>query len=123
MNRKVKDIIRRALKNGFDLSTILNYEPKLFKNKLYMYLIQKKYFCFEEEDVIVVSDYTLDDLAELEVGDYHLKINTIRTEGIFDLLIEIFRFIADNPDLKPEDEFSTEEVIKNEIDSEDLDWI
>ena len=30
MNRKVKGIIRRALKNGFDLSTIKNYDPKLF---------------------------------------------------------------------------------------------
>ena len=46
MTRKVNGIIRRALKNGFDLSTIKNFSPKMFHDKLYTYLVDKKYSCF-----------------------------------------------------------------------------
>ena len=123
MNRKVNGIIRRALKNGFDLSTIKNFNPKLFHDKLYTYLVDKKYFCFSEDGFIVVSDITLEDVAEIEIGDFHLKITPLKPEGVFDLLIDVFKFIADNPDLKPEEEISTEENTPNEIASEDLDWI
>ena len=121
MNSKIKGIIRRALKNGFDLSTIRNYNPKLFSEKLYLHLVEKKYFCFSEEGIILVSDFTFEDLAELEVHEHHLKITPLKTEGIFSLLLEIFTFIADNPDLKPEDEETTEDY--PEDDSKEFDWI
>ena len=125
MNRKAKGIIRRALRNGFDLSTIKNYDPKLFLDKMYTYLVEKKYFCFAEENVLVVSDYTFEDLAELEVGDSYLKIIPIKTEGIFELLLEVFKFISENPDLTPEDDISTEEDPPKLDDppSEEFDWI
>jgi len=125
MKRKVKSIIRRALKNGFDLSTIKNYNDKLFRDMLYTHLVEKKYFCYAEENVVVVSDHTFEDLAELEVHTSYLKIIPIKTEGIFDLLLEVFRFIADNPDLRPEEEISTEEedTPGPEADSEEFDWI
>ena len=123
MNRKANGIIKRALKNGFDLSTIRNFEPKLFHDKLYTYLVSQKYFCFSEDGIIVVSDFTLEDVAEIEIKDFHLKIIPLRPEGVFDILMEVFKFIADNPDLKPEEEISTEENPPEEIASEDLDWI
>ena len=125
MNSKLKGIIRRALKNGFDLSTIKNYNQKLFLDKIYTYLVDKKYFCFAEDNIIVVSDYTFEDLAELEIGDCYLKITPLRTDGIFDLLLEIFKFIADNPDLMPEDDISTEEDTQktDDVPSEEFDWI
>lgn len=123
MNRKVNGIIRRAIKNGFDLSTIRNFDPKLFHDKLYTYLVSQKYFCFSEDGIIVVSDFTLEDVAEIEIKDFHLKIVPLRPEGVFDILMEVFKFIADNQDLKPEEEASTEENPPEEIASEDLDWI
>ncbi len=125
MNRKAKGIIQRALKNGFDLSTIKNYDQKLFLDKIYTYLVDKKYFCFAEENIIVVSDYTFEDLAELEIGDSFMKITPIRTDGIFDLLLAVFKFVADNPDLMPEEDISTEEdePKPDDIPSEEFDWI
>ena len=125
MNRKVKGIIRRALKSGFDLSTIKNYDPKLFHDKIYSYLVDRKYFCFSEDNVIVVSDFTFEDLAELEIIDVHLKITPLKPEGIFELLLDVFKFVADNPDLQPEEDISTEddEPKRNDIPSEEFDWI
>ena len=124
MNSKVKGIIRRALRNGFDLSTIKNYDPKLFLDKMYTYLVDRKYFCFAEENILIVSDYTFEDLAELEIGDSYLKITPIKTDGIFDLLLEVFKFVADNPNLIPEEDISTEEdPAEPEVDSEEFDWI
>ena len=123
MTRKVNGIIRRALKNGFDLSTIKNFSPKIFHDKLYTYLVDKKYFCFSEDNIIVVSDFTLEDVAEIEISDFHLKITPLKPEGVFDLLMDVFKFIADNPDLKPEEDISTEENSPEEIPSEEFDWI
>lgn len=126
MNKDPKSLLKRALKNGFDLSSIQNYDPKLFMNKLYTYLVSQKYFCFDEEDYIQVSDWLFEDLAEIYIDGYHLKLTPAKSEGIFELLIEVFRFIADNPNLKTEDEETTEEVPKEESDessSEDFDWI
>lgn len=126
MEKNIKSILKRALKNGFDLSSIENYNPKLFMNKLYTYLVGKKYFCFEEEDYVVVSDYLLEDLAEIFIDGYHLRITPAKTEGMFELLIEVFRFIADNPNLKTEDDETTEkeEIEESEdSDSKEFDWI
>ena len=125
MSKKVQNILKRALKNGFDLSAIQNYDPVTFMKKLYAYLVSQKYFCFDEGDAIVVSDYLLEDLAEIYIDGYHLRITPLKTDGMYDLLIEFFRFVADNPNLKVEDEDTTEEDIKNvsEEDSKEFDWI
>ena len=125
MKKSIKSILKRAMKNGFDLSSIRNYDPNLFMKKLYSYLVSQKYFCFDEGDTIIVSDYLFEDLAELNINGYHLNIVPVKTEGMFELLIEVFRFIADNPNLKIEDEDTTEEDIKDESeeDSEEFDWI
>ena len=125
MSKRVQAILKRALKSGFDLSGIKNYDPVIFMKKLYAYLVAQKYFCFDEGDVIIVSDYLFEDLAELCVDGYHLKITPIKPEGMFELLLEIFKFVADNPILKAEDDDTTEEDIKDESeeDSKEFDWI
>jgi len=125
MSKKIQAILKRALKSGFDLSSMRNYDPKLFMRKLYTYLVSQKYFCFDEGDAIVVSDYLFEDLAELHVDGYHLKITPLKPEGMYDLLIEVFKFVADNPNLQMEDEDTTEEDIKDESeeDSKEFDWI
>jgi hypothetical protein len=76
-------------------------------------------------NVIVVSDFTFEDLAELEISDVHLKITPLKPEGIFELLLDVFKFVADNPDLQPEEDISTEddEPKRNDIPSEEFDWI
>ena len=125
MSKKVQAILKRAMKNGFDLSAIENYDPKLFMRRLYTYLVSQKYFCFDEADTVIVSDYLFEDLAEIYIDGYHLKITPLKTEGMYELLIEVFRFVADNPILKTEDEDTTEEDIKDESedDSKEFDWI
>jgi hypothetical protein len=54
-----------------------------------------------------------------------LKITPLKPEGMYDLLIEVFKFVADNPNLQMEDEDTTEEDIKDESeeDSKEFDWI
>ena len=125
MSKKVQAILKRALKSGFDLSAIKNYDPMVFMKKLYVHLVAQKYFCFDEGDAIVVSDYLFEDLAEIYIDGYHLRITPLKPEGMFELLLEIFRFIADNPILKAEDDDTTEEDIKDESeeDSKEFDWI
>ena len=125
MSKKVQAILKRALKSGFDLSSIRNYDTKLFIRTLYTYLVSQKYFCFDEGDAIVVSDYLFEDLAELHVDGYHLKITPLKPEGMYDLLIEVFKFVADNPNLQVEDDDTTEEDIREESeeDSKEFDWI
>jgi len=39
-------------------------------------------------------------------------------------LLEVFKFVADNPNLIPEEDISTEEdPAEPEVDSEEFDWI
>ena len=125
MSKKIQAILKRAMKNGFDLSGIQNYDPKVFMKRLYAYLVSQKYFCFDEADAVIVSDYLFEDLAEIYIDGYHLKITPLKSEGMYELLIEVFKFVADNPILKTEDEDTTEEDIKGESedDSKEFDWI
>jgi hypothetical protein len=125
MKGSINSIIKRAIANGFDLTSIENYDPKIFTDKLYDYLVKNKYLCMLENSSIIVADYSLEDIAEITIDGYHLNLVPLKTEGFFDILMEVFRFIADNQNLKPEEEISTEEEKPSidEVDSEDFDWI
>ena len=62
---EIKKILHRALKMGFDLSTLPNYSPRDFTAGLYDYLLSKHYMVSEEEGGVLFIGYTVtDDVAK-----------------------------------------------------------
>ena len=53
--KDLKDILKRSIKNGFDLSFAETYSDKKLLQELYDYLIKNYYFCSMEKDIIYVG--------------------------------------------------------------------
>ena len=91
---EVKGLLKRALTEGFDLSTLPNYNPKKFLDGLYDHLVGKNYIVSEEEGVLFVGYSILYDIAEVTVKDTTMKIKPLSEDGFFDILIELFKYIG-----------------------------
>lgn len=106
----LKNILRRAIKNGFDLSYIPNYRPRTFRNGLYDYLVESKFYCYMEEEKIFVGVNILDDIAEVYLEDSTMKVVPLSEVGFFDLLVHLFKYIGIASKEKPEEEETTESL-------------
>ena len=106
----LKNILRRAIKNGFDLSYIPNYRPRTFRNGLYDYLVESKFYCYMEEERIFVGVNILDDIAEVYLEDSTMKVVPVSEVGFFDLLVHLFKYIGIASKEKPEEEETTESL-------------
>jgi len=106
----LKNILRRAIKNGFDLSYIPNYRPRTFRNGLYDYLVESKFYCYMEEERIFVGVNILDDIAEVYLEDTTMKVVPLSEVGFFDLLVHLFKYIGIASKEKPEEEETTESL-------------
>jgi hypothetical protein len=106
----LKNILRRAIKNGFDLSYIPNYRPRTFRNGLYDYLVESKFYCYMEEERIFVGVNILDDIAEVYLEDSTMKVVPLSEVGFFDLLVHLFKYIGIASKEKPEEEETTESL-------------
>lgn len=117
----LKKILRRAIKHGFDLSYIPNYRPKAFRSGLYEFLVESKFFCFMEDDKILVGVDIIEDIAEISIEDVTMKVVPLQETGFFDLLIHLFKYISiANSEQLEEDE--TTESLSDEDSSEEL-WL
>ena len=116
----LKNVLKRAIKNGFDLSYIPNYNPKHFRNELYQYLVQNNFFCFMEDEKIFVGVDVLDDIAEIIIEDVTMKVVPLKEGGFFDLLVHLFKYIGIAAKEKPEEEETTESM--NDDSSEEI-WL
>jgi len=118
-------IIKRALKHGFNLSSIPDYNPKNFMYGLYDFLLDKHYSVVEEEGDIYVGYNIVDDIVKITLEGDTLKVKPLKEEGFFEILMEVFRYIykasgtptEDHPDDDP-----TESYSDNEEESEEL-WL
>lgn len=122
---EAKTLIQRALKNGFDLSTIENYSEKLFKEGLYDYLVEKKFYVTEEDEIIFVGIDIFDDAAEIKIEDKKMTIKPLTQEGFFDILMEVFKYFSKyvkNYLPKGEEDIPTESYSEEESSSEEL-WL
>tara|TARA_B100000900_G_C20529056_1_gene695523 strand:- start:435 stop:800 length:366 start_codon:yes stop_codon:yes gene_type:complete len=113
---KIRETIRRAIKHGFDLSSIPNYTPNKFRNGLYDYLIKNHYAVFEEEGVIIVGYDLTSDILEIYISDTTMKVVPLSDVGFFEILLDLFKYIAIAAKEQNQDEISTESI--NEKDSE-----
>ena len=94
MTKPINDILKRALKDGFDLSTIPNYTPRKFINSLFEHLVKNHFVVYEEDCVMYVGYNVIEDVAKIVVIDTTLKIEPLQEQGFFDILIELFKFIG-----------------------------
>ena len=118
----LRNTLKRAIKNGFDLSYIPNYRPKTFRNGLYEYLVESKFFCYMEDEKIFVGVDILEDMAEITIEDVTMKVVPLMEEGFFDLLVHLFKYIGIASKEKPEEEETTEKISDEDPTSEDI-WL
>jgi hypothetical protein len=91
--RDLKDIIRRAVKNGFDLSFIKNYDEKAILQGLYDFLVKNKYYCSMDGDVIYVGPDIIEDVAEITIKNKTMRVKALTDRGFFDTLVTLFKYI------------------------------
>ena len=120
----LKKIIKRAMKHGFDLSFIKNYNERTIFQGLYEYLLKNKYYCSMEDDVIYVGPDIIEDVAEVRIEKQTMKVTPLTENGFFDVLVTLFKYISHVAALeeeKGEEDISTEDAADDES-SEDL-WL
>jgi len=109
--KDMKDVIRRAIKNGFDLSFIENYNERKITQGLYDYLVRQKYYCSMEDNVIYVGPDIIEDVAEITIKNKVMHVKPLTDKGFFDTLIALFKYIqylSQSQEEKEEDDISTE---------------
>ena len=110
--KDLKDIIKRAIKNGFDLSFVENYNERKIFQGLYEYLVRQNYFCSMEKDVIYVGPDIIEDVAEIRIKNKIMYVKPLSEHGFFDTLITLFRYIqhlSKSQEEKDQEDISTEE--------------
>ena len=124
--RDLKDILRRAMKNGFDLSFIKNYNQREIFQGLYDYLIKNHYYCSMENDIIYVGVDIIEDVAEVSIDNKTMKVKALTDRGFFDVLITLFKYIKHLSSLiedKSEEDMSTEtDDLEDDESSEEI-WL
>ena len=126
MTTEVNSILKRALKDGFNLEGLPNYSPRSFINSLYEHLVKNHYIVYEEAGIMYVGYNIVDDVAKITVSGSTMKIKPLQEEGFFDILIELFRYISRVAKIslteeKTEDA-STEDYSDDDESSEEL-WL
>lgn len=116
--RSLKNIIRRAIDNGFDLSFVKNYDEKALLQGLYDFLIKNKYYCSMDGDVIYVGPDIIEDVAEVRITNKTMRIKALTDRGFFDTLVTLFKYVKHLSEQVGED---SEEDISTETDELDDD--
>tara|TARA_B100002019_G_scaffold287750_1_gene300239 strand:- start:2399 stop:2767 length:369 start_codon:yes stop_codon:yes gene_type:complete len=110
--RDLKDIIRRAIKNGFDLSFVNVYNERKITQDLYDFLVNQKYFCSMEDNVIYVGPEIVEDVAKITIKNKVMYVKPLTHEGFFDTLVTLFKyiqFLSNNQEEDPQEDISTED--------------
>lgn len=124
--RDLKNIIRRAIDNGFDLSFVKNYDEKQLLQGLYDFLVKNKFYCSMDGDVIFVGPDIIEDVAEIRIENKTMRVKALTDRGFFDTLVTLFKYIrhlseqvtedsdedisTETDELKDDDDESSEEM-------------
>ena len=114
--KSMKDIIKRAIKNGFDLSFIENYNEKKVTQGLYDYLVREQYFCSMEDNTIYVGPDIIKDVAKITIKNKIMYVKPLTDKGFFDTLVTLFRYVQYLSSVQEE---LSEEDISTETDDDD----
>ena len=112
MSREINKILKRALKEGFDLKGLPDYSPRKFINSLYQHLVENHFIVYEENNIMYVGYNIIDDVAKITVFDTTMRITPLQEEGFFDILIELFKYISIAAKITLLDKKSEEEIIE-----------
>jgi hypothetical protein len=119
----IKSTINRAIKHGFNLSGIPNYSPKKFRQGLYDYLVDQKYAVFEEEGVITVGYDLTRDVIEIHISGVTMKVVPLIEIGFFEVLFDLFKYIAIAAKETDDDDNTTESISSEESESDGELWL
>ena len=108
--KDLKDILRRSVKNGFDLSFVKDYNEKKIFQDLYDYLIRNYYYCSMEDGVIYIGIDIIEDIAQVRIENKSMKVKPIKEKGFFEILLSLFKFVK----------YLSSSSIKEELDDEDI---
>ena len=124
--RNLKNIIRRAIDNGFDLSFVKNYDEKALLQGLYDFLVKNKYYCSMDGDVIYVGPDIIEDVAEIRIENKTMRVKALTDKGFFDTLVTLFKYIkhlSEQVDEDSEEDISTETDELDDDESSEEMWL
>ena len=114
--RNLKDILKRSIKSGFDLSFVQNSNDKKLLQGLYDYLVRNHYFCSMEDNIVYVGINIVEDIAEVTIEDKTMRVKALTDKGFFEVLLSLFKYVKH---LSSFIEEISEEDIPTETDDED----
>ena len=123
--KDLKDILKRSIKSGFDLSFAKTYSDKKLLQELYNYLVKNHYFCSMEDGVVYVGINIVDDIAEVRIEDKTMRVKALVDKGFFEVLISLFKYVkhlSSKIDELPQEDISTETDEYDEESSEEM-WL
>ena len=91
--KDLKDILKRSIKSGFDLSFVEKSSDKKLLQGLYDYLVRHHYFCSMEDGIVYVGINIVDDIAEVTITDKTMKVKALSDKGFFEVLLSLFKYV------------------------------
>ena len=108
--KDLKDILRRSVKNGFDLSFVKDYNERELLQGLYDYLIRNYYYCSMEDGVIYIGIDIIEDIAEVRIRNKNMKVKALKEKGFFEILLSLFKYVK----------YLSSNCIQEELEYEDI---
>ena len=123
--KDLKDILRRSVKSGFDLSFVQNHNDKALLQCLYDYLVKNYYFCSMEDGIVYVGINIVEDIAEVTIVNKTMKVKALTDKGFFEVLLSLFKYVkhlSSSLEEIPQEDISTETDDDDEESSEEM-WL
>lgn len=123
--KDLKDILRRSVKSGFDLSFVQNHNDKALLQCLYDYLVKNYYFCSMEDGIVYVGINIVEDIAEVTIVNKTMKVKALTDKGFFEVLLSLFKYVkhlSSSIEEIPQEDISTETDDDDEESSEEM-WL
>ena len=123
--RDLKDILRRSVKNGFNLDFAEKHSDKALLQKLYDYLVKNHYYCSMEDGIIYVGIDIVEDIVEITIKDKTMKVKPLVDKGFFEVLVSLFKYVkhlASELEKDLDEDISTEPDDHDEESSEEM-WL
>lgn len=123
--RDLKDILRRSVKNGFNLDFAENHSDKKLLQGLYDYLVKNHYYCSMEDGIVYVGIDIVEDIVEVTIKNKTMKVKPLVDKGFFEVLVSLFKYVkhlAYEMEKELDEDISTETDDYDDESSEDM-WL
>ena len=123
--KDLKDILRRSIKSGFDLSLAEKQSDKRLLQGLYDYLIKNQYYCSMEDGIVYVGINIVEDIVEVTIKDKTMRVKPLVDKGFFEVLVSLFKYVkhlASEMEKDLDEDISTETDEHDEESSEEM-WL